>query len=970
MFKHQTFFSRVTRSIVFAVAVGSFLTIAAGATSAAGFSVVDSVREFLGMGSSATATLASESPSALLLTEDFSYTAGSPLNGQGGWAAHSGAGTNPITVTSPGLTYAGYAGSGIGNAVTLGTSGEDDNVTFAPQTTGSVYAAAMVNVSSAQVNGDYFFHFFDGAIGTNIFRGRVFVKKDATAATYGFGLQFGSTANAVYTPTTFVTGTTHLVILKYTFVDGTNNDTVALFVDPALGGSEPAPTLTNADSGQSDIVNLDGVALRQGGSANAATEIVDGIRVGTAWSDIAGGSGTPNPSPTQSPGGTPTPTPTPTPSPTVTPSPVASPSPTVPPVPFTTGNVVMYRVGDSTAPLTNVATTVFLDEYTTAGTFVQSIRMPVEAAGANHILTASGTSSAEGMLTRSTDGHYIVLTGYDKAPGGTNPSQDPPTTTNRVIGRVAVTAAVDTTTALTDPTTSFRSTASTNGTDLWMTASGNGSRYTTLGMTTSTQLATTPTNLRATAIFGGQLYVSSATGTFQGISTVGTGLPTTAGQTITLLNGFPTAAGPSPMQFAFFDANTLYVADDRTLPNGGVQKWTQSGGLWTLTATFNNGLTAGVRGLTLTTNGSNQPLIYCTTADSLSKLVSLTDDGTASPAFNILATTAANTAWRGIAFVPTGGVVPTPTPSPSPTATVAATPSPTPTPTVAVTPTPTPTPGGVRTVFDFDGDHKTDISIWRSSAGQWWLNRSTDGVLGLSFGESSDIPRAADYTGDGKTDVAFFRPADSSWYVLRSDDFTYYAFPFGAAGDIPVTGDFDADGRADAGVYRPSVQTWFILRSSGGVLSVPFGLSGDVPVPADYDGDGRADVAIFRPSEGQWWILRSSDSQVFAATFGVSSDKPVPGDYTGDHKADIAFFRPAEGNWYVLRSEDITYYAFPWGGAADKPAPGDYDGDGVFDAAVFRPSDTVWYILGSTGGPHFEQFGLPNDTPVPGQSIP
>jgi hypothetical protein len=54
--------------------------------------------------------------------------------------------------------------------VTLGPTGEDDNVTFAGQSTGSVYAAAMVNVTSAQVTGDYFFHFFDGPIGGNIFR--------------------------------------------------------------------------------------------------------------------------------------------------------------------------------------------------------------------------------------------------------------------------------------------------------------------------------------------------------------------------------------------------------------------------------------------------------------------------------------------------------------------------------------------------------------------------------------------------------------------------------------------------------------------------------------------------------------------------------------------------------------------------------------------------------------------------------
>src|SRR2546423_593103 len=53
-----------------------------------------------------------------LLVEDFNYTAGDLLTAHG-WSAHSGAGTNAIAVVSPGLTYAGYPSSGIGNAASL-----------------------------------------------------------------------------------------------------------------------------------------------------------------------------------------------------------------------------------------------------------------------------------------------------------------------------------------------------------------------------------------------------------------------------------------------------------------------------------------------------------------------------------------------------------------------------------------------------------------------------------------------------------------------------------------------------------------------------------------------------------------------------------------------------------------------------------------------------------------------------------
>src|SRR5688500_14506989 len=84
-----------------------------------------------------------EGGAAPLLVEDFTYPVGSLLTANG-WSAHSGAGTNPITVTSPGLTFNGYPSSGVGNAVSLTTSGEDVNRPFAAQTTGMVYAAFMV----------------------------------------------------------------------------------------------------------------------------------------------------------------------------------------------------------------------------------------------------------------------------------------------------------------------------------------------------------------------------------------------------------------------------------------------------------------------------------------------------------------------------------------------------------------------------------------------------------------------------------------------------------------------------------------------------------------------------------------------------------------------------------------------------------------------------------------------------------
>ena len=229
--------------------------------------------------------------------ENFSYPAGS-LVGQGGtpaWTLQGTDNTNPIQVTSPGLYYPGYQSSGIGLASTYGNAagGQDLFRGYTGTNTlssGSVYISALVKVTSATRAGDYFLSFKEtNSTSLTVFKGRLYAKDTANTGNLVFGVTKSTSSSSIpvsWTSQYFSFGTTYLVVLKYTFITGTYNDLVEIFVcNPAnpFPVTEPAASASATDSG-ADGVGQRCVQLRQGGAASPVVT-VDGIRVGQSWSE-------------------------------------------------------------------------------------------------------------------------------------------------------------------------------------------------------------------------------------------------------------------------------------------------------------------------------------------------------------------------------------------------------------------------------------------------------------------------------------------------------------------------------------------------------------------------------------------------------------------------------------------------------------------------------------------------------------
>jgi hypothetical protein len=370
------------------------------------------------------------------------------------------------------------------------------------------------------------------------------------------------------------------------------------------------------------------------------------------------------------------------------------------PAAFTPGDIVVYRVGDgsatngfttaSTGALNTSAAPVFLDEYTPAGTLVQSIPMPTATGGANqpHRLTAGGSTFGDGLLNLSADGRYLLVTGYDAAPGTASVTSTAPASVNRVIGRVDSTGALDTTTGLSDSTAAIRSAASADGFALWgVGTSGSGPiRATTFGTSgPSTGVSTTFTTQNAVSIYNGQLYISAGASGIDGVASVGSGLPVTGGTTETPLAGFPTTGTPFPAPRQFFfspDGGTIYLADSRTAVNttpsgffGGLQVWKFNGTSWgtpiggaggnvpNYVITPNASQNEGLVSITPDFSGAN-PVFYAVTAESSGtvqdKLVKIVDGGSAAAStVTVLGTapaavvgTSTQEYFRGVSFVP------------------------------------------------------------------------------------------------------------------------------------------------------------------------------------------------------------------------------------------------------------------------------------------------------------------------------
>lgn len=232
-----------------------------------------------------------------LLTENFEYNLGN-LYSQGGWLKYGTQAAGPVQVIDNALTYPDYQDKAVGKAVHLTqvASGEDlmRAVSETAISSGKVYLSALVKVN-AVADDQYFLAFIQPTSAGIVDKKtppentRLIASKGSADSKFVFKISRNS-ATLFESTEEFELGKTYLVVMSYEFKEGTKNDVVQLWVNPAVTSTEPQPNaaINSATHTGADMKSFQAIELRQGSSATKVGPevIVDAIRVGTAWTDL------------------------------------------------------------------------------------------------------------------------------------------------------------------------------------------------------------------------------------------------------------------------------------------------------------------------------------------------------------------------------------------------------------------------------------------------------------------------------------------------------------------------------------------------------------------------------------------------------------------------------------------------------------------------------------------------------------
>jgi hypothetical protein len=333
---------------------------------------------------------------------------------------------------------------------------------------------------------------------------------------------------------------------------------------------------------------------------------------------------------------------------------------------FTQGNLAVVRVGGN---VTTNGNPVFIDQYTTGGSLVNSVDLPTTGPSAFVLDNSTG----EGYVTLSQNGIYLVLGGYN-APVGTGygteyglngtASAAVPRSIGTIDGYGNYVLQITNNLAFT--AWAITSAVSDGTNNFWMAGQSSDNQY--LGVLyVGTPSSPTTVNVANTGgeeeavlnIFNGSLFIDSSyspNGIYQ-INDVNPPITPLPEDTNSVTDVIPLPGSSRNVDYVFDPGmTTCYYADSSV----GIVKFTNNAGTWvaayTNSAATTGFTTKGARGITADWT-QNPVVVYATTAESTgNRLIELVDSGSAAVA-TLIAQAPTNhvsttNVFRGVRFTP------------------------------------------------------------------------------------------------------------------------------------------------------------------------------------------------------------------------------------------------------------------------------------------------------------------------------
>jgi hypothetical protein len=316
-----------------------------------------------------------------------------------------------------------------------------------------------------------------------------------------------------------------------------------------------------------------------------------------------------------------------------------------PTLPFSSCNLLVYRVGDGSLTLNTSAVPISVLEVNPInGTIVQTLTTPFLA---SNLLTQSGSATSNGNL--NSHNNLVAIPGHNSSNGTIDVNQQNTKVTN-ILDATATVVNRYSHPNTTFDTDNYRSAIPLSSSTFYASGNGNG---TTKGVfyfdgTNFNQLINF--NTRNIELFNGQLYYSTASASSGniGIYALGTGLPTSNSNATPFIT-YPATNGSGPYGFSISpDGCTAHIADDGSTNYPGISKWTKdTNGDWIFQ--YSNSIIA--RGLVVDYSGIS-PVLYATTSESNdNKIIKIIDDGSLATTTTLL-TSGSNFLFRGIDITP------------------------------------------------------------------------------------------------------------------------------------------------------------------------------------------------------------------------------------------------------------------------------------------------------------------------------